>query len=99
MAYHSHRPEVLVRHKTGYALAVGLAVGAGIIIHASTAASAGTDEIVRMTIQFDEMDDAGDGDLPLADEAAEKAMSNQNAGSGTVLVPSEEGSDKKDAGK
>jgi hypothetical protein len=102
-----------MKHRIGSPLAVGLMIGAGIIILVSTSASAGNDKIANQSdpsrgehgvIVWDKVQPGGtenaeDDDLPLADEAAEEAMSNQNAGSGTVSVPSEDGSGNEDSGE
>jgi hypothetical protein len=96
-----------VNHTIGYTLVTGLAIGAGIIILASTSASAGNDEsaeesdlptIGSFTFRQSGGKNVSWGELPLADEAAELAMSSQHMGSGTVFVPSsEEGPDQEDA--
>src|SRR5690242_5080287 len=100
-----------MKHKIGYPLMAVLAIGAAIIILVSTSPATGNDKtadqsnsssgdhavVIWDTVQPSGAENAGDNDLPLADEAAEEAMSSQDAGSGTVSVPSEHGSDNEDS--
>jgi hypothetical protein len=87
-----------MKHKNGHLLVAGLAIGAWIIIFASASTSASADTGGSGFIRFEKVDPLS-GELPMADEASEEAMSTQNPGFGTVFIPSKEDTDKEGSDK